>query len=122
MDATINVMNASNLKTSIEVRGFTGINMERPTVLTKNAIKPRSYAFICTEKDVKGKSEHRTLFKYGEREPGDFLILYTEKNSSNGKLPLSFYDREVKITHILVRVNVRIFHFELRKLFERTQN
>lgn len=110
VDATVNVINTSNLKTSVEVRGFTGISIERPTMLTRNAMKPRSYAFICTKKDAKVKLHHKLLFEHGRREPGDFLVWYGEKNSSNGKLHIDFH-RQLKLTYILVRVNVRTFYF-----------
>lgn len=108
VDATVNVINASNLKSSVEVRGFAGVQLEGISLLNRNPLKPRSYAFICTQKDAKEKAQSKRLIEFGKRTPGDILIQYQRLDSSNGKLNLHFDDPSVKLTHILVMVDVRV--------------
>lgn len=115
VDATVNVMNASHLKTKIEVRGFSGIEFGGYGSHARKAIKPRSYAFICTQKDAKEKSQQKLLIEHGAREANDFLVHYRQINSSNGRLSIDFHDPHLKLTYILVRVNVRTFYFRLEK-------
>lgn len=110
VDATINVLNATNFTSSIEVRGFRGINIDGITMLIRSKqVKPRSYAFICTQKEAKLKSQQKPLIEFGERVPNDFLISYRREHSDDGKLHLNFHDSNLKLTYIVVSVDVRIF-------------
>lgn len=110
VDATINVLNATNFTSSIEVRGFRGINIDGITMLIRTKqVKPRSYAFICTEKAAKVKSQQKPLIEFGERVPNDFLIAYRREHSNNGKLHLNFHDSNLKLNYIVVSIDVCIF-------------
>lgn len=114
VDATVNILNATNFTSSIEVRGFQGINIDGITLLIlPKQIKPRSYAFICTQNDVTLKSQvliqQKPLIEFGKRVAGDFLIRYRRQYSNNGKLNIDFHDPYIKLTNIIVYVDVRIF-------------
>lgn len=116
VDATINVLNATNFTSSIEVRGFQGINIDGITMLIgSKQVKPRSYAFICTQNDAKVKSQQKPLIEFGKRMPGDFLIRYRRDYSENGKIYFNFHDPYIKLTHIIVYVDVRICDDEYEK-------
>lgn len=109
VDATIDVINASNLMSSVEVRGFSGIDIFGLTILGRlKRLKPRSYAFICTQNDVKEKSQQKPLVEFGKRMPDDILIQYRREYSNKGNLKLDFHDPYLNITYVLVNVNVRI--------------
>lgn len=110
VDATLNVFNATNLTSSIEVRGFRGINMgDYMYNLNLPNRKPRSYAFICTQNDDKMKSPRNALIEHGKRATDDFLIHYRqERCDNNGMLSFNFHDPNLKLTHIVVNVDVSI--------------
>lgn len=108
VDATLNVFNATNLTSSVEVRGFRGINMgEYMFNLNLLIRKPRSYAFICAQNDDKMKSPRNALIEYGERVTGDFLIQYRqERCDNNERLSFDFHEPDLKITYIVLNVDV----------------
>lgn len=118
VDATLNVFNAANLTSSIEVRGFRGINIgEYMYNLNLIIRQPRSYAFICTQNDDKTKSPRNTLIEHGERVTGDFLVQYRqERCDNNGRLSFNFHDPNLKLTYIVVNVDVSLIE---RKIWPR---
>lgn len=98
ISTTINVINAKNLTTSVEINGLTADS--------SSISKPRSYAFICAEQNVRNKSKQWHLIEFGERKPGDFMIRLQNEHSTQGRLNLDFHDPQIKIHYILVNVNV----------------
>lgn len=106
VDATIDVVNATNLKSSMEIRGFQGIRIDGISLLGR--VKPRSYAFLCTQNSIKEKSWKKYLIQFGKRLPNDFLVRYQSEHSKDGTLRLGFHDPSIKLNYISVAVNVRI--------------
>lgn len=96
---------------SAEVRGDQGVKTEGMVIhgIRFPGIQQRSYAFICTEQSTKPKSLNRRVFEYGKRIPGDSIIRFQIQNSSNGKIEFNFHDPEVKLSYVLVAVNVRFY-------------
>lgn len=106
VDATIDVVNATNLKSSMEIRGFQGIRIDGISLLGR--VKPRSYAFLCKQNNIKEKSWKKYLIQFGKRLPNDFLVRYQSEHSKDGTLRLDFHDPSIKLNYISVAVNVRI--------------
>lgn len=105
LDATIDVVNATNLTSSIEIRGFEGIRIDGLSALGR--VKPSSYAFMCTQNDAKEKMLSRRLIQFGERLPNDFLVRFQSERSKDGTLRLDFHDPYINLNYISVVVNVR---------------
>lgn len=113
VDATITVMNATNFTSSVEVRGFGGISIDGISILLPSKqVKPRSYAFICTQIDREKKLQPKPLIEFGTRMQDDFLLQYRREYSNNRKLSFHFYDQYLNITYILVKVNVRTLNLK----------
>ncbi|XP_031638361.1 uncharacterized protein LOC116350646 isoform X2 [Contarinia nasturtii] len=106
VDATIDVINATNFTSSVEVRGFVGINIDGISLqLLPEQVKPHSYALICTQNVAKEKLQQKPLIELGNRMPKDILIQYRQEYSNNRTFSLYFHDQYVNITYILVKVN-----------------
>lgn len=114
VSATVNVINATNLTSTVEIKGLNGYNFDS-NGQTYNVIKSRSYAFICTERMTKSKSHQKHVIEFGQRIPNDFVVRFQYENSDEGKLNLDFHDPNIIITYILVAVDVRIQYSECGK-------
>lgn len=111
MSATINVINATNLTSSVKIRGYVGSSFDLHETITT---KPRSYALICTKTDAKSKSRKRHLIEVGDRLSSGFIVRGQNERSHKGKLTIDFYEPLVKFTYISVAANVRnIYNFEI---------
>lgn len=104
MSSTINVINATNLTTSVELDGVTDLDYDPEGSWSPS--KPRAYAFICTETEAKIKSQRKRLIEFGERLPDDFVVRLQDERSYRGRLNLDFHDSRIKIHYISVNVNV----------------
>lgn len=109
VSATVNVTNARNLTSSVEIRGLGGhyFDMDGNSY---DEMPSRSYAFICTEQTSKTKSHHKRIIEFGQRIPGDFVVRFQHEHSNEGKFNLDFHDPDIKINYILVAVDVRTTH------------
>lgn len=106
LNATINVLNATNLTSTVAIRGNAGSNFDLYQTITT---KPRSYALICTKNDAKLKSWKKRLIEVGDRlSESGFVVRGQNEFSHKGKLTLDFYEPLVKFTYISVTVNVCI--------------
>lgn len=105
--ATVKVMNATNLTSSVEIRGMEGHYFDMHGNSYEN-LPAHSYAFICAEQMSKSKSHSKRVIEFGQRVPGDFVVRFQQENSNEGKFNLDFRDPNIKINYILVAVDVRI--------------
>lgn len=109
VSATVKVTNATNLTSSVEIRGLGGHYFDMHGN-TYDEMPSRSYAFICTEQTTKTKSHQKRIIEFGQRIPGDFVVRFQPGNSNEGKFNLDYHDPSIKINYILVAVDVRITH------------
>lgn len=107
VSATVKVINARNLTSTVEIKGLGGhyFDMDGNTY---DDLPARSYAFICTEQMAKRKSHQKRVIEFGKRMPGDFVVRFQRENSNEGKLSLDFHDPTIKINYVLVAVDVRM--------------
>lgn len=102
------MINATNLTTSVQIKGIMGMDFN-PNHHEWQSSKPRSYAFICTEKNTNEKSQQKRLVEFGRRLPGDFAVRFQNDYSNQGKLRLDFNDPQIKIHYVLINVNVSLY-------------
>lgn len=105
--ATVKVMNAKNLTSTVEIKGLGGHYFDMYGNSYDN-LPSRSYAFICTEQMTKRESYQKRIIEFGQRVSDDFVVRFQHENSNEGKLNLDFHDPNIKINYILVAVDVRI--------------
>lgn len=107
VSATVDVMNATNLTSTVEIKGLPGLNFDTYGH-EYHPITSRSCAFICTEKVTKITSHRMHVIEFGQRIPNDFVVRFEHRHSNKGKLNVDFHDPNIKISYILVAVDVRI--------------
>lgn len=104
----MNVINAINLTSTVEVRGLHGRNYD-VYGHAYDKLESRSYAFICARPTIVSSEAHqKRLIEFGQRQPNDFIVRFQYHGSDEGKLNLDFHDPNIKINYILVAVDVRI--------------
>lgn len=108
VSATIHVVDATNLTSSVLIRGFQGIRIDGLSLLGR--VKPRSFAFICTHGN--GKWMKKPLIHWGKRLSDDFLVRFQSEHSIDGKLRFNFHDPLIKLNYISVTVNVGTFYIK----------
>lgn len=110
----MNIENASNLTTSIEIRGISSPTTDTlehfAYLIGRKTFKPRSYAAICIRNPTH-RSNHGSVFEMGERKPGDGLLYLQHQivNERVGHFPrfmFDFDDRNVSITQTRIIANV----------------
>lgn len=116
MSATAQIPNATNFTSNILIRGTPGLKFDAydgfERILGVKMFKPRSYALICTENSVKRLKQRNTIYEFGNRTIGDFLIhAQNEFVSRTGRVltpqfTFDFNDDQVDINYVALTSDV----------------
>lgn len=118
VDAFVNANNATNLTSTIEIRGLAAVGSDAldnfAYLIGRKTFKPRSYAAICVRNPIH-RLEHRGhILQIGERQPNDILIRFQRgivklRAGIYPRYIFDFDDPQVNITHVAITANVRYF-------------